>query len=141
MCTNIRLIKRCRDIIVAILRIYYLVNTSYAPDADFLWVSTDEFIWSAIEPSLGVVVACAPVLGHYFPKTRTRSSQSSGPSMRKSRFGHSTKASHAPTISSPLPTYEMKALSSPQKESRTTVEDDEVLLNPSRFPRSQRSSS
>ncbi|KAI7192697.1 hypothetical protein KC363_g3103, partial [Hortaea werneckii] len=51
------------DIIVAILRIYYLVNTSYAEGADFSWVSSGTFVWSVIEPSLGIIVACAPVLG------------------------------------------------------------------------------
>lgn len=39
------------------------MNTSYAPGADFLWASTGTFVWSVIEPSLGVIVACAPVLG------------------------------------------------------------------------------
>lgn len=52
-----------RDIIVAILRIYYLVNTSYAEGADFSWVSSGTFVWSVIEPALGIIVACAPVLG------------------------------------------------------------------------------
>ncbi|KAI7589430.1 hypothetical protein KC316_g3949 [Hortaea werneckii] len=51
------------DIIVAILRIYYLVNTSYAEGADFSWVSSGTFVWSVIEPALGIIVACAPVLG------------------------------------------------------------------------------
>lgn len=146
-CMNAKsiLIMTSSDIIVAILRIYYLVNTSYSSDADFLWISTNEFIWSIIEPSLGVMVACAPVLGsllrQYFPKMKPRSSERTGPSVGQGRFGHATKAGHVHTTSSPMPAYDLQALSSSQKVPRTVVEDDEILLNPFSTRRSQGSGS
>ena len=55
-----------RDIIVSILRIVYLVNTDYSPTADFTWESTGTYVWSVIEPSLAVIVACAAVLRPLF---------------------------------------------------------------------------
>lgn len=58
--------NECRDTIVAILRIFYPVRTSYTPGSDFLWQSTTEFIWSIIEPCLGVIVACAAILRPVF---------------------------------------------------------------------------
>ena len=79
-----------RDIIVAILRIFYLVNTSYAPGSDFLWESTSEFIWLIIEPSLGVIVACAAVLRpvfHRFPSLKTSLTRTSGSPFHARRHG------------------------------------------------------
>ena len=54
------------DIIVAILRIIYLANTDFSPDSDFTWDSTGTYVWSVIETSLGVTVACSPVLRPLF---------------------------------------------------------------------------
>ena len=54
------------DIIVAILRIAYLANTDFGPDSDFTWDSTGLYISSVIETSLGVTVACSPVLRPLF---------------------------------------------------------------------------
>lgn len=54
------------DIIVAILRIIYLANTDFSPDSDFTWDSTGTYVWSVIEISLGVTVACSPVLRPLF---------------------------------------------------------------------------
>lgn len=56
----------CSDIIVAILRIFYLANTDFSPDSDFTWDSTGTYVWSVIETSLGVIVACSPVLRPLF---------------------------------------------------------------------------
>ena len=54
------------DIIVAILRIIYLANTDFSPHSDFTWDSTGTYVWSVIETSLGVTVACSPVLRPLF---------------------------------------------------------------------------
>ena len=54
------------DIIVAILRIIYLSDTDFSPNSDFTWASTGTYIWSVIESSLGVTVACSPVLRPLF---------------------------------------------------------------------------
>ena len=49
------------DIIVGILRIIYLVALNTAED--YTWVAVNCWIWSVLEPSLAVVVACGPTLG------------------------------------------------------------------------------
>ncbi len=54
------------DIIVAILRIIYLADTDFSPNSDFTWDSTGTYVWSVIESSLGVTVACTPVLRPLF---------------------------------------------------------------------------
>ena len=54
------------DIIVAILRIIYLANTDFIPVSDCTWDSTDTYVWSVIESSLGVTFACSPVLRPLF---------------------------------------------------------------------------
>ena len=54
------------DIIAAILRIIYLANTDFSPDSDFTWDSTGTYVWSVIETSLAVTVACTPVLRPLF---------------------------------------------------------------------------
>ena len=54
------------DIIVAILRIIYLANTDFSPDSDLTWDSTGTYVWSVIETSLGVTVACSPALRPLF---------------------------------------------------------------------------
>ena len=54
------------NIIVAILRIIYLANTDFSPNSDFTWDSTGNYVWSVIESSLGVTVACTPVLRPLF---------------------------------------------------------------------------
>ena len=63
------------DIVIAILRIIYLANTDYSPLADFTWASTETYLWSVIEPSLAVTVACSPILRpllHFvFPKLKS----------------------------------------------------------------------
>ncbi|KAI9687137.1 MAG: hypothetical protein M1822_002548, partial [Bathelium mastoideum] len=56
------------DIIVAILRIVYLVNTNVSTDPDFTFDLTNTFVWSVIEPSLGVIVACGALLRPIFRK-------------------------------------------------------------------------
>lgn len=49
------------DIIFGILRIIYLFALNKAED--YTWVAVDCWIWSVLEPSLAVVVACGPTLG------------------------------------------------------------------------------
>lgn len=76
------------DIIVSILRIVYLVETDYSPPSDFTWASTGTYLWSVIEPSLGVTVACAvtlrPIFSTWLPKFT---------SSLVSRFGYTRKFS------------------------------------------------
>ncbi|KAI4182131.1 MAG: hypothetical protein L6R41_006174 [Letrouitia leprolyta] len=48
------------DIIVAILRIVYLVNFVDIPD--FTWNANNTFIWSVVESGLATIIACAPTL-------------------------------------------------------------------------------
>lgn len=52
------------DIIVAILRIYYLTQLNF--NTDFTWDATGTYIWSIIEPSLAVIIACGAVLRPLF---------------------------------------------------------------------------
>ena len=63
-----------RNIIVAILRIIYLLGTSFIAPQDFTINATGVYVWSIIEPSLAVMVASAPtlrpVLGLFFPRFR-----------------------------------------------------------------------
>ncbi|KAG8526147.1 uncharacterized protein KY384_000140 [Bacidia gigantensis] len=49
------------DIIVAILRIIYLVQLNTTKD--YTWDAVDCWIWSVLEPSLAAMVACGPTLG------------------------------------------------------------------------------
>ena len=71
-----------RDIIVSILRIVYLLRTSYSPGSDFTWASTGTYTWSVIEPSLGVIVACSavlrPLVNQCFPNFRSSAHSGSG---------------------------------------------------------------
>ncbi|KAL8737568.1 MAG: hypothetical protein Q9181_001546 [Wetmoreana brouardii] len=48
------------DIIVGILRIVYLVDLNNT--SDYTWDAVNCWIWSVLEPSLAVLVACAPTL-------------------------------------------------------------------------------
>jgi hypothetical protein len=48
--------------VASVLRIYYL--SIFVKAVDLTWVMGPVFIWSAIEPSLGIVSACLP---HYGP--------------------------------------------------------------------------
>lgn len=50
-----------RTIIVAILRIIYLVELNTAED--YTYTAVDCWIWSVLEPSLAAMVACGPTLG------------------------------------------------------------------------------
>lgn len=73
------------DIIVAILRIIYLVALDTAKD--YTWVAVNCWIWSVLEPSLAVIVACSPTFGPFVAAIRGRvqtkkSSSSSYPSKR-----------------------------------------------------------
>lgn len=52
-----------RDIVAAILRIYYLIVVSPPQIQDSTWAGSGTFQWSIIEPSLGVIVCCSPTLG------------------------------------------------------------------------------
>lgn len=133
------------DIVVAILRIYYLVNTSYAPGADFLWSSTGTFVWSVIEPSLGVIVACAPVLGtalrQCIPFLRSTVGSVGKPTWAYSKSKRSmlSQDTFRGNISSPIPLCGFDSLergpgASTSRAVAGAVSDDEELLD----PRSQR---
>lgn len=86
--------KSGRDIIVAVLRIVYLLRTKFSPDADFLWASTGTYTWSVIEPSLGAVVACSPTLGPIINlcSTKIRTSLRSRSGRLAWKFGHGKEA-------------------------------------------------
>ena len=127
------------DIVVAILRIYYLVNTSYAPGADFLWASTGTFVWSVIEPSLGVIVACAPVLGtamrQCVPFLRSKAESVGKPIWTYSKSKNSVPSRATFNADRPRQSYALDKLERMPglSTSRTTAgaaSDDEELLDP-----------
>lgn len=47
--------------VASIVRIYYLVKL--LSDTDLSWIMGPVFIWSSVEPSIGILSACLPVLG------------------------------------------------------------------------------
>ena len=124
---------------VAILRIYYLVNTSYAPGADYLWASTGTFVWSVIEPSVGVIVACAPVLGtalrQCIPFLRTKNSTSGKRTWPYSKSKQSGASQGTWPETWHPQTYGLAkiertaALHSNSRDPVTTASDDEELLD------------
>lgn len=67
-----------RDIIVGILRIVYLVALNSAED--YTWTAVNCWIWSVLEPSLAVMVACGPTLGPVVSACFGRSKSSRGSS-------------------------------------------------------------
>ncbi|OQE39179.1 hypothetical protein PENCOP_c007G05044 [Penicillium coprophilum] len=46
--------------IASIIRIYYMTFLKNSPDVT--WIMGDVFIWSSVEPSIGIVCACLPTL-------------------------------------------------------------------------------
>ncbi|KAK2805858.1 hypothetical protein FQN51_008632 [Onygenales sp. PD_10] len=46
--------------VASIIRIHYMTYLSKSPD--FTWIMGDVFIWSSVEPSIGIVCACLPTL-------------------------------------------------------------------------------
>ncbi|KAJ5374129.1 hypothetical protein N7517_006135 [Penicillium concentricum] len=46
--------------IASIIRIYYMTFLKTSPDVT--WIMGDVFIWSSVEPSIGIVCACLPTL-------------------------------------------------------------------------------
>lgn len=47
--------------VASIIRIYYLVTLQTA--IDLTWIMGPIFIWSCLEPSIGILSACLPVMG------------------------------------------------------------------------------
>lgn len=129
----------CRDIVVAILRIYYLVHTSYAPGADYLWDSTGTFVWSVIEPSLGVIVACAPVLGtalrQCIPFLRSTVGSVGKPAWTYSKSKHSVLSQRTFPDNTQIHDYDLERiergpLPAASRGIAVAVPDDEELLQP-----------
>ncbi|KAJ5824021.1 hypothetical protein N7447_006361 [Penicillium robsamsonii] len=46
--------------VASIIRIYYMTFLKNSPDVT--WIMGDVFIWSSVEPSIGIVCACLPTL-------------------------------------------------------------------------------
>ncbi|KAF2138879.1 uncharacterized protein K452DRAFT_311331 [Aplosporella prunicola CBS 121167] len=61
--------------VASCIRIYYLTRWSAAKDIS--WAMGPVFIWSSVEPAIGIVSACLPTLGPLFHFARDRSYGSS----------------------------------------------------------------
>lgn len=82
------------NIIVAALRIYYLLQLDF--NADFTYDGNPTYIWSVIEPCMAVISACVPLfrplLERIFPRLRSRPAESSRYSTFSSQKKRNTMA-------------------------------------------------
>ncbi|KAF2087454.1 hypothetical protein K490DRAFT_73821 [Saccharata proteae CBS 121410] len=62
--------------VASCIRIYYL--TIWDNAVDLTWAAGPVFIWSSIEPAMGILSACLPTLGPLFLWTKEKSFGSSG---------------------------------------------------------------
>jgi hypothetical protein len=83
-----RLILELSVCIAGILRIYFL--TFMDKDADLTWNMSQAFIWSSVEPCIGIVSACLPTLRPLLSRLLPRWFNRSKNTGSKPTYGNST---------------------------------------------------
>ncbi|KAL4880542.1 integral membrane protein Pth11-like protein [Aspergillus karnatakaensis] len=70
--------------IASIIRIYYMIPLKH--NLDVTWIMADVYVWSSVEPCIGILCACLPTLQ---PLIRRTLKKIMGSSVARGRFGNS----------------------------------------------------
>lgn len=112
--------------VASILRIYFM--TDLAHSADVTWVQGNAFIWSIVEPSVGIICACSPAIRSLIKGTVKHISSSFADRFGSSSEGRPSKYARHSTSTGYRRQFDLLEASSSNAPKPRIQRDDEIML-------------